>query len=620
MSLEVRWAGWYTKNGIFLKAWSICMPCGKLNIFLNLVEAGMDFLNLKRQLGRENEVLSLDEMRQHLLDLLLLSSVVLGTGIYIFALGPAISNNLYPFVAVYSVSYVWLLVITFVRRLPYRLRANSWLLFLYLFGTLNLPLSGFNVDSGLFLLTFIAMSTLLYNSKAGLVALALSLASVGIMAYFIVYQGFHLYLGLPQNNGMLWVIGGAIFVLMGTILIVSVTVLLQDMALNLVRTTTLAEEMRHKNEELIESERRYRRLVETSPDAILLVSLDGKIMMANLASQVLLGFTSAEEMIGWDIKDLAPGDPLGGKGTLENLLTGRVIREVETEMLRKDGRHIMVEFSVSPIASPTGEPLAILGVGRDVTKRKIAEWLLRKAKSKLEQRTEELQASQTQLRKLAAQVITVHEEERRVISQELHDDAGQALITLQYGLSSALEELPAGSEMVRDRLLGALRMVERTMMLIRSVSHRLRPPALEVGGLNLSLAELCRECCQQTGLQIKYKGQELPGLPEDLAINLYRVAQEAITNILKHAGASQVEVALARRRGAICLSILDNGKGSRADIHAQFGIGLFGMHERLSMLGGELRVEANPGEGYRLTARVPWKAPRRKTPSRKKAG
>jgi signal transduction histidine kinase len=277
-------------------------------------------------------------------------------------------------------------------------------------------------------------------------------------------------------------------------------------------------------------------------------------------------------------------------------------------MLRKDGRHIMVEFSASPILNASGEPQAILGIGRDVTQRKIAEWLMRKAKNTLEQRTEQLQASQTQLRKLAGQVITIHEEERRIIAQELHDDAGQTLITLKHSLSSALDELPEQPGALRDRLVGSLKLVDRSMTLIRSVSHRLRPPALEAGGLNLSLAELCRECREGTRLQIHYEGQELPGLPVDIAINLYRVAQEAITNILKHAAATRVRIALTYKRGKISLSILDNGVGSPVDIQDHAGIGLFGMQERLGMLGGELNVDVKQGHGYRLTARVPWKA------------
>ena len=575
----------------------------------------MNFSFLKKQFAFQDEVRDLDEMRARLLDILLFSSAVLGTGLYISALSPSISNSLYPAIAIYTLSYLWLLVITFVKRLPYRLRANSWLLFFYILGVINLAYSGFNVDAGLFLLTYIAMSTLLYSLRAGLRAIAICLATLLVMSYVIVDRGFLLRLALPQDTAMLWVIGGIVFLLMGTLLAVSLSVLLHGLATNLARTTSLAEELRRKNQALVESEARYRNLVETSPEAIMVVGLDGMIMMANLASQVLFGFTSAEELVGWEIGDLIPGDPLGDRGGLDTLLATGVVRDIEAEMLRKDGRHIMVEFSASPVLNEDGEPQAILGMGRNITKRKIAEWLLQKAKGKLEQRTEQLQESQIQLRKLAGQVITVHEEERRIISQELHDDAGQALITLKYSLDSALDELPAQAGALRERLVGALKLVDRTMTLVRTVSHRLRPPALDVGGLNLSLTELCRECREQTHLQIRYDGQELPGLPEDIAINLYRVAQEAITNILKHSAATRVEIMLRYKRGRIFLSILDDGKGEAVDPQLHAGIGLLGMQERLSLLGGELKVDANQARGYRLIAMVPWKPAPRKVPA-----
>jgi signal transduction histidine kinase len=133
-----------------------------------------------------------------------------------------------------------------------------------------------------------------------------------------------------------------------------------------------------------------------------------------------------------------------------------------------------------------------------------------------------------------------------------------------------------------------------------------------VGGLNLSLTELCRECREQTHLQIHYKGQELPGLPDDIAISLYRVTQEAITNILKHAAATSVEIRLGYRRGNISLTILDDGTGQAVDTQPHAGIGLLGMQERLNLLGGKLKVDVQPGHGYRLTARVPWKASRQR--------
>jgi len=572
----------------------------------------MDFSFLKKHLEFQEESLDLNRMRRRLLDILLGSSAVLGTGLYIIALGPSLANRLYPSVAVYTISYLWLLGITIFKRLPYGLRANSWLFFFYVLGVNNLLYSGFNVDSGLFLLTFVAMCTLLYNLRAAGRALILSLVTILVISYLVVERSFVLRLALPQGNGMLWVIGGSIFMLMSFLLSVSLNVMVRGLSTNLSKTTALAAELRQKNDALVESETRYRKLVETSPDAILLVDLDGKVIMGNLASQILLGFTSAEDLVGWEIEDLMPGGPSGNGWNLEELLDDGALRDIEIEMLRKDGRHIMVEFSTSVITNSIGEPQAILGVGKNITKRKVVEWLLQKAKSELEQHTKQLQVSQIQLRKLAGQVITVHEEERRIISQELHDDAGQTLITLKHSLSSALEELNSQPEAARERLEGSLKLVDQTMSRIRSLSHRVRPPALDVGGLNLSLMELCRECHQQTKLQIHYTGKELPGLPDDIAINLYRVAQEAITNILKHASATRVEVTLGYKRSQISLSILDDGVGGIAEVQPQGGIGLFGMQERLNLLGGQLKIDVNREHGYKLIALVPWKAPRRK--------
>ena len=177
--------------------------------------------------------MNLNMLRTRLLDFLLLSSVIIGAGILLAALGPAISNGLYALAAFYLLSYLWLLAITFIKTLPYPLRTNSWLLILYILGVINLFMSGFNVDSGLFFLTLIAMSTLLNHLRAGLSVLALTLVTIGSMAYVIVQLGYTLPLGLPQTDAMLWVIGGTIFFLMGLILAVSLNAVLTGMSLNL---------------------------------------------------------------------------------------------------------------------------------------------------------------------------------------------------------------------------------------------------------------------------------------------------------------------------------------------------------------------------------------------------
>ncbi len=223
----------------------------------------MDFSFLKRQFDLQDAALDLEAMRRRLLDILLLSSAVFGTGLYISALSPSISNRLYPAIAIYTLSYLWLLVITFGKRLSYWLRANSWLLFFYILAVINLVYSGFNVDAGLFLLTYIAMCSLLYSLRAGVRAILLSAATLLAMWYLVVVRGFDLRLALPQSNGMLWLVGGFVFLLMSFLLSVSLTVLLRGLTANLQRATRLAEELRLKNEQLVESEARYRHLVET---------------------------------------------------------------------------------------------------------------------------------------------------------------------------------------------------------------------------------------------------------------------------------------------------------------------------------------------------------------------
>jgi signal transduction histidine kinase len=139
---------------------------------------------------------------------------------------------------------------------------------------------------------------------------------------------------------------------------------------------------------------------------------------------------------------------------------------------------------------------------------------------------------------------------------------------------------------------------------VRSLSHRLRPAALEVGGIHISLEDLCRDVADQTRLSIQYTGQDLPGLPNEIAISLYRVVQEALTNILKHADARRVQVRLHAHHDFVMVSVRDDGKGVLASTRA--GTGLLGLQERLHLLGGEIKIEFQPGKGVHLLASIPW--------------
>jgi signal transduction histidine kinase len=217
-----------------------------------------------------------------------------------------------------------------------------------------------------------------------------------------------------------------------------------------------------------------------------------------------------------------------------------------------------------------------------------------------------------QLRWLAHQVIAAQEEERKRLARELHDEAGQSLTALKFSLTLLHNDLPERSDngasdpTYHERLQTAVHMVDAAMQQLRLLSHGLHPPMLTHFGLNLALQELCREFAGHTNLSINYRGDELPALPEIVSISFYRFLQEALTNVAKHAEANEVQVTLKFDGERLTLAVQDNGKGfdqRAAETSGRpEGIGLLGMHERFTRLGGEFTIHSVPGKGTRLLA------------------
>ena len=195
---------------------------------------------LLRQPGKGSVLV---QLRERLLQVMLYSSFAVGTLLFGLALIPTLQKGLYLTISIYTLLYVWTILITFLHHLPYRLRAVSWLGILFAFGIVNLVDSGFNVDSGLFLITFIAMSILLMDLPAGLVALALDSISVSILGLINTADHVKLPVGLPQSDPLLWIIGGTIFFLMGILLIYALTIVVNGLEVNLAKVTSLAVEL-----------------------------------------------------------------------------------------------------------------------------------------------------------------------------------------------------------------------------------------------------------------------------------------------------------------------------------------------------------------------------------------
>jgi signal transduction histidine kinase len=239
-------------------------------------------------------------------------------------------------------------------------------------------------------------------------------------------------------------------------------------------------------------------------------------------------------------------------------------------------------------------------------------------------RTQELQHAHDQLlaevtertraeavaRQLTQQVLSVQEEERRRLSRELHDEAGQSLTGLVLNLQLLHAEVPEDQGSLRQRLRDAGALARGTAERIRLIARGLRPPVLDTLGLNASLRGLCHEVARRTGLSIEYTGTDVPPLPDTVTICLYRVLQEALTNVAKHARARQVRVGLRDDAESVSLWVEDDGVGfdtqaSMSPRDPSRGIGLLGMQERLEQLGGQLEIASRPRRGTRLLAEVP---------------
>jgi PAS domain S-box-containing protein len=369
-------------------------------------------------------------------------------------------------------------------------------------------------------------------------------------------------------------------------------------------------EKRHMTEALRSSEEQYRTLAEAAHDMIFIINRDDCIEYVNSFGAQFLG-QPLQKLVGKPRERFFPKE--------SSLHQQENIRKVfrTGEAISTDSANIFPYQTVwlstwlVPLKDAAGEVTSVLGVSRDISNLKQSEEELRQARNFLEERvaerTAELLDSQEKMRSLTAQTVKTQEEERRTISRELHDDAGQALITLQYSLTAVQNELPETESFSRKRLSDSLRVIDQTMQHIRSLARSLRPPVLDIGGIDLSLQEYCREQTERTRIPILYQGQDIPGLPDEISISLYRFVQEGLTNVLKHAQASQAKVKLQYKKGEISISVSDNGRGMEDPMRR--GMGLDGIRERLKLLDGRLETHSTKGRGTRLVAYVPWTRP-----------
>lgn len=399
------------------------------------------------------------------------------------------------------------------------------------------------------------------------------------------------------------------------------------------RLAELEAALASRPEEVLKvSEVRYRRLFETAKDGILILDADtGRITDANPFLQDLLGYSRAE-LLGRTLWEIGPfKDIAANRAAFRKLQRKEYIRYDNLPLETKGRKSRHVEF-VSNVYLENGRKVIQCNI-RDITERHRAEEVLANASRELENRVaertaelvtanrlmkrmldegkrkeERIRKSRELLRDLLGRLQSLVEEERTRISREIHDQLGQALTALKLDLSLIRKRL--GSKGLAEQSANVHeieRGVNRIIRTVRKISTELRPGILDELGAIAAIEWMAKDFQTRTGIGCEVTIRAVDEISDAIrATAIFRIVQETLTNVMRHAAASQVKVSLEKKGDTLIVEVRDNGIGIAENrVFDSKSLGLLGIRERVLMLGGETEIHGSPGKGTRVRVTLP---------------
>ncbi|MFM0489022.1 PAS domain-containing sensor histidine kinase [Paraburkholderia graminis] len=348
------------------------------------------------------------------------------------------------------------------------------------------------------------------------------------------------------------------------------------------------------NDSDVPVEDRYQLLIDAVQDyAIFMLDDAGHVASWNSGAQKIKGYTP-EEIIGrhfsifYTPEDVAAGKP----GRELALATAQGRAEDRGWRVRRDGSRFWADVTITAVYDSSGALVGFAKITRDMSERmRLAE---------LEHANE-----------LSTQMQAAREDEQRRIARELHDDLGQQLTALKMGVAALEQQIMPGAVQTVPGATNALqRQIDNMLASLRRIAANLRPPMLDDLGLGAALEWLADDFAQRFHVKVTLRlAVDDSAVTPFASATIYRIVQESLTNVARHAQASEVTIDMSNDVHGWSLNIEDNGRGTLVeDASARGSLGLLGMRERVRQLRGTLTIDSAPGTGFRIAARIPLSA------------